>query len=408
MRYIFIFIGLFMGFSVSWGKSFVEIDHGEGVQIRSLLAHTVFTGTGKSSRHSIELAIQDFGPIHGFKVELGEPVDAMCSAEGGHVGAKQIIANSQVVGVIGTSCSGAAVAASPLISQAGLVMISPSNTSPALTSDLAGSPSPNYHPGYFRTSNNDLHQAKTLAEFAYHHLDLRRMATLDDGDPYTLGLTMAFRHEFNSLGGEVLLMVRVGKGDMDMSHILVRLAALQPDGVFFPIFNKEGIPFVRQVRSVEALKSVKLVTGAALLLREFLEVPESLGIYLAGPERISVENTNQATGKSVKEVLSTFTATYGDSPGTPYWVHAYDAATLLLKAIKSVGQVANDKLYIHRKELRREIRGIRNFRGLLGTLSCDDFGDCGTGNVSIYHHNKLGVTDPTQLEEVWPSHNLGR
>ena len=57
---------------------------------------------------------------------------------GGRTGAEQIIADPQVIGVIGTSCSGAAVAASPVFSAAGLALISPSNTSPRLTSDLAG------------------------------------------------------------------------------------------------------------------------------------------------------------------------------------------------------------------------------------------------------------------------------
>ena len=57
--------------------------------------------------------------------------------------------------------------ASPLLSAAGLVMVSPSNTSPVLTSDLAGNAGPHYHPGYFRTANNDLYSGQAVAEFAY-------------------------------------------------------------------------------------------------------------------------------------------------------------------------------------------------------------------------------------------------
>ena len=63
-------------------------------------------------------------------------------------------------------------------------MLSPSNTSPALTSDLAGNANFDYFPGYYRVSNNDLYQATTVARFVYEELGLRAMATVDDGDPY--------------------------------------------------------------------------------------------------------------------------------------------------------------------------------------------------------------------------------
>ena len=80
------------------------------------------------------------------------------------------------------------MAASPVISEAGMLMISPSNTSPRLTSDLVGNPNPDYHPGYFRVSSNDLHQARALSDFVYNELDLTSVATLHDGDPYTSAL----------------------------------------------------------------------------------------------------------------------------------------------------------------------------------------------------------------------------
>lgn len=82
----------------------------------------------------------------------GEAVDAMCSPEGGRAGAGRIAGEEQVAGVIGTICSAAAVAASPVISEAGLVLVSPANTSPLLTSDLAGNAHEHRHAGYYRTT----------------------------------------------------------------------------------------------------------------------------------------------------------------------------------------------------------------------------------------------------------------
>ena len=42
------------------------------------------------------------------------------------------------------------------------------------------------------------------------------------------------------------------------------------------------------------------------------------------------------TGKTADEVLAAYEATYGASPTSPYWGHAYDATTLLLHSIEAV------------------------------------------------------------------------
>ena len=241
----------------------VTIGEGEAVQIRSLLTHTIAASLGDPSRNAVELAVRDFGMIHGHNVELGEPIDGMCGSEGGRAGAERIVADSRVLGVIGTSCSGAAVAASPVISAAGLVMISPSNTSPRLTSDLAGNASPDHHPGYFRVAINDLYQARAVADFAYNELGLRRMVAVDDGDPYTTALVSAFGDAFVALGGEVAVSARIEKLQTDMTSVLTEFAEAGPDGIFFPLFDEEGLPFAKQAREFDGLEGVTLITGAA-------------------------------------------------------------------------------------------------------------------------------------------------
>ena len=377
------------------------VEIGEAVQIRSLLSHTIAPSLGAPLRYAIELAVQDFGIIHGHEVELGDPIDGGCGPEGGRMGAEQIIGDPQVLGVIGTSCSAAAVAASPVISEADLVMISPSNTSPLLTSDLAGNANPNYHPGYFRVSHNDLYQARAVADFAYGKLGLRRMVALHDGDPYTSALVSAFGDAFRALGGEVSVTARIEKGDMDMTSVLMKFAESVPDGIFFPLFRAEGIPFAQQAREFSALEAAVLITGAALLESEFLATPQSEGIYFAGPETALGSNVNATTGKNVDEVLAAYTAAYGESPGTPYWAHAYDATTLLLNAIEIVAGEEDGKLYVDRAALREGLHATSGFQGLTGTLSCDEFGDCGTGRINIYHHTDTNITDPAQLPVVY-------
>ena len=141
----------------------VTVEAGDDIQIRSLNAITGDVAfLGIPNQRGVEQAITDFGYIHGFSVTIGTGLDDLCSADGGQAAAQTIVADDDVVGVIGTSCSGAATAASPLISAAGMVMISPSNTSPALTSDLAGTAGDNYHAGYYRTAHNDLFQGAAM------------------------------------------------------------------------------------------------------------------------------------------------------------------------------------------------------------------------------------------------------
>ena len=385
----------------SFERFLVAIGEGQAVHIRSLLTHTIAASLGDPSRNAVELAVQDYGMVHGRNVELGEPIDGMCGAVGGRAGAEQIVADSRVLGVIGTSCSGAAVAASPVISEAGLVMISPSNTSPRLTSDLAGNASPDYHPGYFRVSVNDLYQARAVADFAYNELGLRRMVAVDDGDPYTTALVSAFGDAFAAVGGEVAVSAQIDKGQTDMTPVLAEFAEAGPDGIFFPLFDEEGLPFAKQVREFDGLEGVTLITGAALLDSEFLATPQSEGVYAAGPEADLGSNINAITGKSVDEALAAYDAAYGGFPGTPYWAHSYDATTLLLSAIESVAIARGGKLIVDRNALRRELHATSDFQALVGTLACDEFGDCGTGRINIYHHTDTSVTDPSQLPVVY-------
>ena len=382
----------------------VVIEPDEPVRIRAMLS-----GTGASSL-GVEMAVADFGLVHGHEVELGPLLDSMCSREGGRDAAREVIADPLVLGVVGTSCSGAAVGASPILSVAGYVMISPSNTSPTLTSDLAGNPDANYHEGYFRVANNDLYQGRAVAGFAYDELGLRRMVAMHDGDPYTSGLARAFRDEFRARGGVVPVMGVIEKGQTDMRELLREFANAEPDGVFFPIFTEEAEPFIVQVRESPRLEGVALISADGALGSEFLALPETLGVYFAGPPSHLWENVNAATGRSTREAHDAFVAQHGE-PASPYWAHAYDAATLLLAAIERaavrddgnfftrlVGLADEGTLRVDRMALRGAVRAVSDgFIGLTGVLSCDEFGDCAQGSQVIYHHADPDVTDPEDM-----------
>ena len=151
----------------------VDIAPDEPVKIAYMLTISGATAyLGEDSAGAIEIAVDDRGGEL-----LGHPIavtgeDSLCSAEGGQTAATKVAADPTIVGVIGTNCSSAATAAMPTISQAGLVMLSPSNTAPALT--LEGE---TWQAGYFRICHTDLFQGSVAADFAFNELGATTAAT---------------------------------------------------------------------------------------------------------------------------------------------------------------------------------------------------------------------------------------
>ena len=100
----------------------VEVASGDAIEVRSLNVLTSLGDLGIPNHRGVDLAVTDYGPIKGHDVSLGAGLDSLCTAEGGRAAANTVIGDPRVVGVIGTSCSVAASAASPILSEAGLVM----------------------------------------------------------------------------------------------------------------------------------------------------------------------------------------------------------------------------------------------------------------------------------------------
>jgi branched-chain amino acid transport system substrate-binding protein len=74
---------------------------------------------------------------------------------------------------------------------------------------------------------------------------------------------------------------------------------------------------------------------------------------------------------------------------------------MLLQAIEKVAVGNGDTLYIDRAKLREALTGLSGFRGIIGVISCDEFGDCGVGSVAISHHTDSSVTDVADLPVVY-------
>ena len=385
---------------------YVRVEAGEDIQIRSLNAISGDVAfLGLPNQRAIYITLNQMGSssgnVKGFQVSMGTGMDDLCSADGGAAAAQMIVADEDVVGVIGTSCSGAAAAAAPLISEAGMVMISPSNTSPSLTSDLAGTAGENNYPGYYRTAHNDLFQGAAAAGFALDVLGVTTAAAIHDGDPYTQGLARAFADAFEAGGGTVTGFTAVNKGDTDMVPVLTEIAAGSPELLFFPIFQPEGDFIVQQVGDVAGMDDVTMMAADGLMVSNFMELPESEGLYFSGPDLRFGNNRNQTIiGGSADGFLTHYVVVHGEKPSAAFWAHSVDATTLLVEAIDAASYVDDDgTLVIDRAGVREFLSGVRDYQGFTGLLSCDEFGDCGSQKITVIGHANSSDVD-SSLENV--------
>jgi branched-chain amino acid transport system substrate-binding protein len=307
---------------------------------------------------------------------LGHPIqwdgeDSLCSQEGGQTAGAKIASDPTVVAIVGTTCSGEARGAMPLISAAGMVMISPSNTNP----DLTNPDHPDHWVGYLRTAHNDLFQGRIAAEFAYNELGFTTAATMHDGSPYAESLQQVFADVFTELGGTITAQAAINVGDTDMGPVLTSIATGSPQILYFPIFEPEGPLVAAKKCSVSGLENTALMGADGLLTTGFSHAAGAcaLGMYLSGP---------YVAGDAMSAFLAKYVALFGEGPTAGFSPHANDAMNMILAAIQTVAVVdADGTVHIGRQALRDALYGTTAFPGLTGSLTCDANGDCATGEA---------------------------
>lgn len=376
--------------------SCVELAPGEPIVIGAMLTRSGANAFfGEDSQGGIELAILDRGgELLGREIEVAKE-DSQCATEGGQAAAQRMAADLTIVGIIGPNCSSAAQGALPIISEAGMLTISPSNTSPALTSTdtEAGGV---WRPGYYRITPNDRFMGFLVGQFAYHVLGARRVATMHDGGTYTESLTGVMGDTFVSLGGEVVFNGGINVGDVDMSAILTEAAAGKPDLLFAPFFPPESEFITAQMVNVPGLEDTIMMMADASLVNSFPRNTgdAALGVYMAGPH---------ITGASYEALLEAWDDEFGGAPPSSFHAHAYDAANLLFNAVEAAAVETDDgALLIGRGALRAAMNAVEDYPGLTGQLACLDespfAGDCGNAeSLAVFQ-----ITEAVLYEGEWP------
>lgn len=356
----------------------VWVEPGEPVRIVSLQALSGEIGTtGQEYVRSLELAAMNRNfELLGHLIEI-IPMDEGCSREGGLIAARQIAADARIVAVHGTTCSIAAASALPVLSNAGLVLISGSATAPSLTS-IAKAPGEYWRPGFFRTAHNDSAQGLAAASFAYNGLGLRRAATAHDGDPYTSGLVAVFERTFQKFGGEITLSAAVHKGDEEMRPLLQGVLRSKAELLFFPLFAPEVRHIITQAVSFKAFQGIGLMSADGSFDEPFVKRigRAGQGVFFVLPHTLD--------SPALRALVQRYEAVYGETVQGVFFAQQYDAGVLLLNALEQAAfEEADGALRVDRQALRDALHAVRGFQGLTGSLTCDAFGDCGSSRFKL-------------------------
>jgi len=374
----------------------VDIAPGDPIHIAWIQSVSGATAAlGQTNVNGGQLAIDDKGGEL-----LGHPIqydgeDSLCNAEGGQAAGTKISADPTVVAILGTTCSSEARSAMPLVADAGMVMMSPSNTNP----DLTNPDHPDHHPGYFRTAHNDLFQGRIAAEYAFNELGFTKAATVHDGSPYAQSLQQVFADVFTELGGTITAQEAVNVGDTDFKPVLTTIASGAPEIIYFPIFEPEGDLMASQKCEVSGLEDVALMGADGLFTSSFPTTSGScaVGMYLSSP---------YVSGDAMAGFLDKYNTAFGSGPASGFAPHAYDAINMFFAAIEQVAVVdADGTVHIGRQALRDALYATKDFAGLTGNLACDENGDCATGEaLAVYQISQAmvdGSEDLVASTPVW-------
>jgi branched-chain amino acid transport system substrate-binding protein len=275
-----------------------------------------------------------------------------------------------VVAVIGTSCSSAALGvADTILSDAGVSILSPSNTGPDLTNEAT------HQPFYLRTAHNDLMQGAAVANFAIEQ-GFETMATIHDGSPYADGLQQAAVDVFETEGGTVTTQEAIQVGDTDFGPLLTDIASDAPDLLYFPIFVAEGGLITQQARDTAGLEDTALAGSDGMFTPDWIDAAgadNAEGAFISGPDLTAFADPEFYEN----EFLPAYEEKFGEEPQSVFHAHSFDAYNLIAAAIEEVAVETDDGgLQIPRTALKDALYATTDFPGITGTLSCNELGDC--------------------------------
>ena len=323
---------------------------------------------GEGIKLGTQLAIEKLkGPIEkaGFKVEL-VLYDDQAKPEVGVSNAKNIIADKDILVVIGHLNSGVAIPSSEVYKEVNLAMISPANTNPTITDRGL--------PNVSRVCGRDDVQGVVGARFAKDELKVKSVYLVHNKNQYGQGIAEFFQ-DWAKKNGIRVLGFEGTEERANFDPILTPIKAKNPDLIYFGGEYPQAAPLFRQARE----KGIK----AKFMGPDGLDSTELL--KLGGETVVGMHYTTVAGGvkeyPKAKEFADGYKKKFLKDP-EPFAAQAYDATAIGLKALEAAIAGAAGKVP-SREAVAKAVRKIKH-DGITGMVEFDDKGDPKKATYLIY------------------------
>ncbi|MCG7492258.1 ABC transporter substrate-binding protein [Thalassobius sp. Cn5-15] len=268
--------------------------------------------------------VSESGKLLGGKKVMPVRADSTCVDSGAAAAAaERLVTSDGVKGIMGADCSGVTGAVlSNVALPNGVVMISPSATSPALSSAEDDGL-------FFRTAPSDERQGQVLAEVLKER-GIEEVAVTYTNNDYGKGLSDSFAKYFVANGGTITSTTAHEDGKADYSAEVGALAAAGGDALVVAGYVDQGGPgVIRAALDTGAFDTFVLpdgMIGAGLEEKFGSEIDGSIG---------TTPGSDAADSTMVKDKV----AATGEDVTGPYIGESYDAAALILLAMQAAGSV---------------------------------------------------------------------
>ena len=258
------------------------------------------------------------GILGGGKVDTVRADSTCTDAQAAQSNAENLITAEKVNGIMGADCSGVTTAILNNVAKAnGMVMISPSATSPALSTIADDGV-------FFRTAPSDARQGEILADIMTEK-GVKNAALTYTNNDYGKGLADAIKAAFEAKGGTITVSSAHEDGKGDYSAEVGELAQAGGDVLIVAGYlDQGGKGIIQGALDSGAFSTFVLPDG---MIGDSL--PAAIGDGLNGSYG-SVPGSDSDNGKKWKEMFEASGAKAGAYTG-----ESYDAAALMLLAMEA-------------------------------------------------------------------------
>ena len=289
------------------------------------------------------------------------------------------------IAYLGEFNSGGSALSIPLLNEAGILQVSPSNTYVGLTrreGAYAGEPDTYYPTGkrtYGRVAPADHLQAQAVARYL-QLIGVRHLFVVDDGGVYGKGLANLVRARLRARGIALVGRARLSGRGRNAGSIARRPGFARAGAMFFGGITANGA--VRLWREVHRVNPRLALFGGDGIGDTFFarQIPRGAALRT----RITLPTLPADTySEAAQAFFTAFRARFGH-PAQPYAIFGYEAMSLVLDCLHRAGPDAD------RAGVVAQLFKTADRMSVLGQYSIDRFGDTTLSVYGGYRISKLG------------------